>query len=230
MLETLLVSHSTGNANNSHGNKRQFINDKVKVHCNVSSNKVYNKQHRVNYMSCVVCNGKHPIYSCQKFLDLNLDSKLNLIAKYKLSKNCLRPGHTVYDCRFGPCRRCNKKHNSIIHSDEPNTSSSAVSLSANQVEPTDSPSAAHNSGSQLLVASTPLASCLTDKNGICENIDSIQLVNKSHTVMHDLSMQPVLLSTAIIEVADKHRNFHKARTLLDNGSQRCFKRRHFAND
>jgi hypothetical protein len=40
--------------------------------------------------------------------------------------------------------------------------------------------------------------------------------------MHNLSMQPVLLSTAIIEVADKHRNFHKARALLDNGSQRCF--------
>jgi hypothetical protein len=128
---------------------------------------------------------------------------------------------------FGPCRRCNKKHNSIIHSDEPNTSSSAVSLFANQVEPTDSLSAAHNSASQLLVSTTALASCFPDKTIICENIDSFQSVNKSHTVMHNLSMQPVLLSTAIIEVADKHRNFHKARALLDNGSQRCFKTQAF---
>jgi hypothetical protein len=34
-------------------------------------------------------------------------------------------------------------------------------------------------------------------------------------------MKPVLLSTALVEVADIYNNYHTARAILDNGSQRC---------
>lgn len=205
MLETLLVSHGK---HNNISNKKQFTHthDNSKVHCNVSSNKPpTDSQYRVK-KSCVMCNGKHPLYSCQKFLDLDVNAKLKLTDNHKLCRNCLRFGHTVSDCRFGPCRQCNKKHNSLLHSDELNARPDASSLVSSPI-----------ANKQV----SPTASLSAHAVPLSNELESIQL-NKVHSNTHDLCVQPVLLSTALVEIADKHRKFHVARALLDNGSQRCF--------
>ncbi|KAL0841423.1 hypothetical protein ABMA28_015107 [Loxostege sticticalis] len=198
MLETLLVSHSKGNHNIY--NKKQNTQDNSKVHCNVSSNKSQHDSQSRSKISCVMCNSKHPLYSCQKFLDLNIKAKLDLLTKNNLCKNCLRSGHTVNDCRFGPCRKCNKKHNSIIHYEE---SDARV---------------AQDSSWRDLAPLTTAADTVPTHN---KNDESMQ-VNKVHSNAHDPCVQPVLLSTALVEIADKYQNYHVARALLDSGSQRCF--------
>ncbi|CAG9137835.1 unnamed protein product [Plutella xylostella] len=96
-------------------------------------------------------------------------------------------GHAVDDCRFGPCKRCNKKHNSIIHVDESPSSQSVVTIHA----VTEKSIQAHNAHTHTQAVKPVLA-------------------------------QPVLLSTALVEVADVHGRLHTARALLDSGSQRCF--------
>nr|CAH7718716.1 unnamed protein product [Callosobruchus chinensis] len=54
----------------------------------------------------------------------------------KLCINCLRGNHEVKDCRFGNCRICNSKHNSILH-DSQQTQSTTVQLAVSPVEQDD---------------------------------------------------------------------------------------------
>ncbi|XP_029055232.2 uncharacterized protein LOC114882514 [Osmia bicornis bicornis] len=65
--------------------------------------------------SCVVCKGEHPIYTCSKFLQLSIRDRLNTVRQTKLCLNCLRPNHTVIHCRLGNCRKCEKKHHTLLH-------------------------------------------------------------------------------------------------------------------
>ncbi|XP_043258045.1 uncharacterized protein LOC122400588 [Colletes gigas] len=64
---------------------------------------------------CVVCQGGHPIYMCTKFLQLSVRDRLNTVKRTKLCLNCLRPNHTVINCRLGNCRKCDKKHHTLLH-------------------------------------------------------------------------------------------------------------------
>lgn len=184
MLETLQLSHNKGHQS-QHENKKQTTHNTS--HCNVSTNKPQDRQHR--FKPCLKCNAMHPLYSCQKFLDCDLESKLKLVRDHKLCENCLRSGHAPDTCKFGPCRKCNQKHNSLIHNDS--TSSVAFNSIVTAEKPSD-PLPIH--------------------------------VNKAHmqTRTTSIDTHTVLLSTAVVEVADSHGAYRRARALLDSGSQRCF--------
>lgn len=67
---------------------------------------------------CAFCKGSHHIFSCFKLLKLSVPSRLSELKKLKLCTNCLRPGHQTAECRSGGCRKCNGRHNSIIHADD----------------------------------------------------------------------------------------------------------------
>ncbi|XP_053989825.1 uncharacterized protein LOC128882267 [Hylaeus volcanicus] len=64
---------------------------------------------------CVVCKGVHPIYKCTNFLELSVRDRLNTVKRTKLCLNCLRPNHTVVNCQLGNCRKCDKKHHTLLH-------------------------------------------------------------------------------------------------------------------
>ncbi|XP_076387400.1 uncharacterized protein LOC143264382 [Megachile rotundata] len=64
---------------------------------------------------CVLCKGEHQIYLCNRFLQLPIRERLNTVRKSKLCLNCLRPSHTVANCRLGNCRKCDKKHHTLLH-------------------------------------------------------------------------------------------------------------------
>ncbi|XP_052755676.1 uncharacterized protein LOC128201782 [Galleria mellonella] len=122
MLETLLVSHRVNSdvkTQNATSQQSSYYpshkKSQHKVHCNVSTNKSQQGRITSTKKSCLMCNADHPLYSCQTFLDTNLDAKLQFITANKLCENCLRPGHSVSMCKFGPCRLCFKKHNTLIH-------------------------------------------------------------------------------------------------------------------
>lgn len=210
MLETLSVSHSKPN------HQKQNAQSNTRVHCNVSTDQTQQHKSKANSSkkSCLMCSKTHPLYSCQQFLNTDVKFRLKLVKENGLCLNCLRKGHTVENCRFGPCRLCNSKHNTLVHSDDLNahtSSASMVSLHGN----------AERAPAELQQA-TPSASLATSAHSDTGSIH----VNKAHidNLRCDLSCvyQPVLLSTALIEIADTHKNYHIARALLDSGSQRSF--------
>ncbi|XP_045541793.1 uncharacterized protein LOC106716081 isoform X1 [Papilio machaon] len=204
MLDTLSASHKRQHYN---PNKLSSTQIKSKVHCNVLSEKP--RSHDYNAKNCLACNANHPLYSCEKFLNFDLNSKLSFIKHNSLCVNCLRAGHTLANCRFGPCKKCNKKHNTLIHNDYSNTATSHFS----QLHST-----------KMATCSAPAPVSAGDGYVGNESSHSIQ-VNEAHinsNLQCARSIKPVLLSTALIEVADVHDNYITARALLDNGSQRCF--------
>lgn len=211
MLETLQLSHNKAQ-NSQPDYKKQGLFSRNISHCNVSTKKPNDSQSR-SYKSCIKCNGAHPLYSCHKFIESNLESKLKLVRENKLCENCLRMGHASDMCRFGPCRKCNQKHNSLIHND--NTSTSVAFHSSVAAERSDANEGAANSASSARAE------------------DSLPIfVNKAHIQTRcakSVGMHAVLLSTAMVEVADSQGAYHQARVLLDNGSQRCFISKSFCN-
>ncbi|XP_037295929.1 uncharacterized protein LOC119188381 isoform X2 [Manduca sexta] len=199
MLESLQLSHG------KQSNYKVIMHNNNKIHAHVTNTKPqqycsYNQHKKL----CLACNSNHPIYSCQKFHNLNLESKLSLIKKNNLCINCLRSGYTVNNCKLGSCRLCNKKHNTLVH----NSDESTQSVSNHLKQP----------------AAT--FSQVTDTHNTDNSIQTIQ-ANKAHIeydkhTTYSSSNQPVLLSIAEISVADSQNIYYKAHALLDSGSQRSF--------
>ncbi|XP_059062082.1 uncharacterized protein LOC131854916 [Achroia grisella] len=184
MLETLIVSNKP-----MHNNiKKQHINQSQKIHCNVSSMSTNKPQQNTitHYKSCPMCHSKHPLYSCQQFLNLSVLDRCKIVTQNKLCENCLRLGHSATDCRFGPCRHCSCKHNTLLHRDD-----------------------------------THLQREVTDGGTQNNALTLFTLDNKSHAQVSTNS-EPVLLSTAVLGVRDKSKNYISVRALLDSGSQRSF--------
>lgn len=153
--------------------------------------------------TCVKCNGKHPLYGCQQFLDLDSNIKLQFIRDKILCINCLRPGHAVNDCQAGPCKQCYGKHNTLLHNELNKDGTVPSAAQIHQDRPSDSQ---HRSSSVVQTLHTVVNS----HNNNCKSLLS------KH------ALQSVLLSTATVEVAGKDNKYYKARALLDNGSQHCF--------
>lgn len=211
MLETLQLSHRYGLSNEV---KKQYPSSKTHFtsHCNVSTGKPSERQFR-NHVLCLKCNAKHSLYSCQKFIESDLESKLKFVREQNLCANCLRSGHTIETCKFGTCRKCNLKHNSLLHNDNANTIAYS-SLTAHTLTKSERSGASPSASS---AASSPATACSSD-------ILPIQ-VNKAHMqkrCVTAVGIESVLLSTAIVEVADSQGIYHKVCALLDSGSQRCF--------
>ncbi|KOB77857.1 putative bel12 ag transposon polyprotein, partial [Operophtera brumata] len=205
MLETLFASHA------STSNKKPSTNtqNNYKMHCNVSTNNPPGQTKRL----CSLCaKPYHPPYACQRFLNSNLEAKLKLIKEHSLCENCLRAGHNVDDCRYGPCRKCDHKHNSLIHRDiEVNANVTPRSSSENDKPVLATALTMHSS----LPAPPPAeSSCSELTSGTIGAHTDVLCANYP-------CVQPVLLSTALVEVMDGHNNYHLARALLDSGSERC---------
>ncbi|XP_049874134.1 uncharacterized protein LOC126372431 [Pectinophora gossypiella] len=209
MLETLTRS------TNTHDKKPNAHNlNAAKVHCHVANtnNDSTNTNKPFRKRSCLKCNTNHPLYSCQLFIDMPLPDKVKFVEDNKLCYNCMRAGHSATTCRFGPCRKCNKKHNSLLHSDASDDGCTLAFLSLNE-EP-----------GIVARPSTSLGVSMCDSiQKPRRDIDTVQ-VNNAHIDIQcaQSSVQPVLLSTALVEICDSLGKYHKARVLLDSGSQRCF--------
>ena len=65
--------------------------------------------------SCYLCKGTHLLYKCKKFLDLTVKNREKEAKRLNLCLNCLRANHVTQDCLSSCCRKCNKKHNSLLH-------------------------------------------------------------------------------------------------------------------
>nr|CAI5854889.1 unnamed protein product [Callosobruchus analis] len=87
---------------------------------------------------CPFCKGSHNIFYCAQFLKLTVKDRMSKVKHLKLCINCLRGNHEVNTCRFGNCKICNSKHNSILH-DSQQTQSTTVQLAVGPFEQSDAP-------------------------------------------------------------------------------------------
>ncbi|XP_066595473.1 uncharacterized protein [Prorops nasuta] len=67
---------------------------------------------------CIACKqDTHPLFVCKTFKELPTVKRVELIRNERLCYNCLR-SHKGKDCKFSNCKKCGKKHNSLLHVDE----------------------------------------------------------------------------------------------------------------
>ncbi|XP_061711557.1 uncharacterized protein LOC133520879 [Cydia pomonella] len=181
-------------------NKPTQVVSCVSASVNANKSKPFNNK---RFRNCAMCNENHALYTCAKFLNLSVQDRLKLIQNKNLCNNCLREGHSLNECIFGPCKQCQQKHNSLLHMD--NTRNDSVC-----VRPSSAP--AHSA--PLSVPSTSSCFVSADRAPMAEcegGAESTRFVPRQG-----------LLPTALIEVADANNQFHTCRAFLDNGSEHCF--------
>lgn len=65
---------------------------------------------------CICCTEPHRLYSCNKFKEMVLSKRTELVRQNKLCFNCLSPCHRTDTCRSKfVCQKCKGKHNTLIH-------------------------------------------------------------------------------------------------------------------
>ncbi|XP_067208463.1 uncharacterized protein [Linepithema humile] len=91
---------------------------------------------------CIFCKGDHPIFRCDKFIALSGDKRLQEVKERKFCLNCLKSTeHRAKQCTAGSCKKCNKRHNTLIHI-ESNKQVENVENDASSSRPNPEPSAA----------------------------------------------------------------------------------------
>ncbi|XP_018361212.1 PREDICTED: uncharacterized protein LOC108759963 [Trachymyrmex cornetzi] len=67
--------------------------------------------------ACGFCRKEnHATYKCKDFLDFNIQQQIKEAKSHKLCLNCLRTAlHIAKECTSGTCRKCSKRHNTLLH-------------------------------------------------------------------------------------------------------------------
>ncbi|UYV80742.1 hypothetical protein LAZ67_19001575 [Cordylochernes scorpioides] len=68
-----------------------------------------------NAQICIACKAGHRIYNCTTFSTMPIEQKWEFVKQHKMCYNCLKRGHTGKNCYQGPCKKCNKRHHTLLH-------------------------------------------------------------------------------------------------------------------
>ena len=95
--------------------------------------------------NCECCEGLHKLWKCSTFESKSVEDRRTLVKEKGLCFNCLLPGHRVVQCRLKmTCRKCGRRHNSLLHwesrSHEISNEQSSTSLRADERENPDASS------------------------------------------------------------------------------------------
>lgn len=154
---------------------------------------------------CIICKGNsHPIYLCTEFLSATLSERRNKVRSNNLCWNCLKQGHQAQNCLSRGCKKCNQKHNSLLHNNDGTNSSS------------QGKGGKINSESGLGIEAQNSLVVSRNENENRETEHSTVMVARGHRTSE------VLLSTAVVQVEDVDGQLHYCRALLDSGSQSSF--------
>ncbi|XP_018576722.1 uncharacterized protein LOC108915233, partial [Anoplophora glabripennis] len=106
----------------------QMIDKNVKY--NRSDKKVVlattTEQNKTPQWTCAYCKNGHAIYACREFINLSVNNRTEEVKRLNLYLNCLKFGHMVQHCRSIACKKCNRKHHSLLHRDYNTTTVSQV--------------------------------------------------------------------------------------------------------
>lgn len=202
VLEMLNVNHNRYSLKSQDNNTKRLNDYKKPVMQSHTHTYVSTRNENTKFTksrNCVICKNNHALYTCPIFLNLNVNERSKLVDDNKLCRNCLRSGHSLDDCLFGSCKQCRLKHNSLLHNERCNTARAAGGRPATNGDESADPSGAYAASTSL----HSLSARTYDDSGV-------------------MITRPVLLSTALVQVADKYNNLHTVRALLDQGSQSSF--------
>ena len=77
--------------------------------------------------SCPLCPDNHYSFHCNIFKAYTVKQKKDHVTTHSLCNNCLKPGHTLEQCRSTyRCSLCKAKHNSLLHEDQSALASSVL--------------------------------------------------------------------------------------------------------
>jgi hypothetical protein len=79
-------------------------------------------------MKCYACLQSHPIYRCPTFLAMSIDERRQKVTQLEICVICLSQ-HAENKCKFSGCRKCGKKHNTLLHPQTETTSLPETSIS-----------------------------------------------------------------------------------------------------
>lgn len=188
---------------------------------------------------CIYCKEDHAIFSCAGFKQLPVEDRINFVKNNRLCYNCLG-NHVAFSCQSkSKCRECSRKHHTYLHlSDAPNRSSYAARQFQVQVsQPAPNcgyhvtpqsapvPAAGHSATSVSGHAMAPATAHTAAARGAPPSSPpnpSPAPAKPSDSCLALTSSAPkcVLLATVRCLIKDSFGNYHPARALLDNASQR----------
>lgn len=208
LTEKCQVLESMTSDNSSYLNNVNKSNNRTNNQTNHQPNSIANKKQALNThtVSCPLCNGSHRLFMCQNFLKLVVKERVEFAKNKRLCFNCLASGHRNTDCRSKNCKKCDRKHNTLLHVDShsSNLTSLVIPNEVNAVE------------------SLPQATCPG-------NSDNKMAVPTQKTQLYQVSLQSqVLLATAVVDVLGIDNTKRQARILLDAGAMSNFMTESFA--
>ncbi|XP_033229546.1 uncharacterized protein LOC117181086 [Belonocnema kinseyi] len=65
--------------------------------------------------TCPLCGDSHGLYNCERLRALPVSSRIKEVRRLRICYNCLSPGHHNRQCNAGPCTKCKRKHNTLLH-------------------------------------------------------------------------------------------------------------------
>ncbi|XP_050509113.1 uncharacterized protein LOC126886285 [Diabrotica virgifera virgifera] len=135
---------------------------------------------------CPHCNGPHKMSTCTSFQNLDVHARMREVKRVRACFNCLFIGHQNTSCKYGKCKKCGKKHHTLLHvnaenSNSPNDTQSVSS--DNQTPQTLSFHAVQNSFALLSTVTVQIA----DRSGVKHNFRALlDSGSQSHFVTYSL--------------------------------------------
>lgn len=90
--------------------------------------------------ACICCDGDHITRDCKEFLKLSVNERIVRAQGAKLCLNCLRKGHFSRFCKSSSCRKCRRRHHTLLHHERPNEVSTDSHKNAQVLPITEVPS------------------------------------------------------------------------------------------
>ncbi|XP_048486351.1 uncharacterized protein LOC119694820 [Plutella xylostella] len=75
---------------------------------------IENKQ-KSNDVECAMCHENHYIYHCKRFGLMTPNERQEYVQSNRLCFNCLSPTHAALKCRQSSCRKCGRRHHTMLH-------------------------------------------------------------------------------------------------------------------
>lgn len=105
--------------------KRERAKDMSEGHCVTSTPckkkriQLSNRALIVNASNnCIVCkNKRHPLFACDKFKQMPVEKRIEVVKVAKMCYNCMR-SHRGEPCQYSNCTICQRRHNTLLHSDK----------------------------------------------------------------------------------------------------------------
>lgn len=143
---------------------------------------------------CPLCKNHHWLYACPSFRKLTSQERVREVKRLKVCLNCLR-SHADRECTFGGCQRCKRRHNTMLHFDNNDSSH---------------------------VTATSVGECESSNTGVVglSSSQSSTTATTSHCTTRD--ERQAILSTAVLLIADQNGHYQECRALLDSASQSHF--------